>query len=152
MVYVPLTSRFLPVFCRITQGMEWRVVDRGVGGICDYRVFPGRGGGSGVGGVIGGVGVVCGDAVDSGVGGVVCGVVCEFVCGFVCGVALISMMIVSVLEKDRWFGTRGRIVQWKGVRVTKASKRAKMGVRGWLDTSNVRFEGYRYKMKGEKLL
>nr|GEU40751.1 hypothetical protein [Tanacetum cinerariifolium] len=43
--------------------------------------------------------------------------------------ALISMMIVSVPEKDRWCGTRGKFVLWKGVRVTKASKRAKVGVR-----------------------
>ncbi|GKF77727.1 hypothetical protein Tco_0230197, partial [Tanacetum coccineum] len=27
-------------------------------------------------------------------------------------------------EKDRWCGTRGKFVRWKGVRVTKASKRA----------------------------
>ncbi|GKG07587.1 hypothetical protein Tco_0330556, partial [Tanacetum coccineum] len=43
--------------------------------------------------------------------------------------APISAMIVRVPEKDRWYGTRGKFVRWKGVRVTKASKRAKMGVR-----------------------
>nr|GEV13402.1 cytochrome P450 734A1-like [Tanacetum cinerariifolium] len=80
----------------------------------------GGGGGSG-GGVIGGVGVVCSDGVDSG------GVVRGFVCGVV--KASISMMIVSVLEKDRWRGTRGKFVQWKVIRVTKASKHAKVGVR-----------------------
>ncbi|GKD37626.1 hypothetical protein Tco_1257833 [Tanacetum coccineum] len=39
--------------------------------------------------------------------------------------APISTMIVSVPEKDRWCGTRGKFVRWKGVRVTKASKRTK---------------------------
>ncbi|GJV67236.1 ribonuclease H-like domain-containing protein [Tanacetum coccineum] len=73
--------------------------------------------------LIGGVGVVCGDGVDNGVGGVVCGVVCGVV------KALISMMIVSVPEKDIWCGTKGIFVWWKGVRVTKASKRANVGVR-----------------------
>ncbi|GJZ10192.1 hypothetical protein Tco_0544951 [Tanacetum coccineum] len=43
--------------------------------------------------------------------------------------APISTMIVMVLEKDRWCGTRGKFVRWKGVRVTKASKRAKVGVK-----------------------
>nr|GFA71120.1 hypothetical protein [Tanacetum cinerariifolium] len=82
------------------------------------------GGGRGGGGVVGGVGVVCGDGVDRGVGGVDCGVVC--------GVkAPISAMIVRVPEKDRWCGTRGKFVRWKGVRVTKASKHAYVGVRGW---------------------
>ncbi|GKD57227.1 hypothetical protein Tco_1290614 [Tanacetum coccineum] len=45
--------------------------------------------------------------------------------------APISTMIVRVPEKDRWCGTRGTFVRWKGVRVTKASKRANVGVRGW---------------------
>nr|GEU53244.1 hypothetical protein [Tanacetum cinerariifolium] len=83
--------------------------------------------GGGGGGVIGGVDVVCGDGVDSEVGGVVCGVVCEFVCGVVCGVvkAPISTMIVRIPDKDRWCGTRGMFIWWKGVRVTKASKRTK---------------------------
>ncbi|GKE17841.1 hypothetical protein Tco_1425418, partial [Tanacetum coccineum] len=81
---------------------------------------------------IGGVAVVCGNGVDSGVRGVVCGVVYRFVCGVVCGVVGgqgtdISTMIVSVPENDRGCGTRGKYVRWKGVRVTKASKRAKMG-------------------------
>ncbi|GJV25271.1 hypothetical protein Tco_1377966 [Tanacetum coccineum] len=40
-------------------------------------------------------------------------------------------MIVSVPEKDRWCGARGKFVWWKGVRVTKASERANVGVRGW---------------------
>ncbi|GKC04708.1 hypothetical protein Tco_0996318, partial [Tanacetum coccineum] len=53
--------------------------------------------GGGGGGVTGGVGVVCGDGVDSGVGSIVCGFV---VCGGV--KAPVSMMIVSVPEKDRW--------------------------------------------------
>ncbi|GJU35472.1 hypothetical protein Tco_1183826 [Tanacetum coccineum] len=39
--------------------------------------------------------------------------------------APIFTMIVSVPEKDRWCGTRGKFVRWKGVRVTKASQRAK---------------------------
>nr|GEX63036.1 meiotic nuclear division protein 1 homolog isoform X1 [Tanacetum cinerariifolium] len=43
--------------------------------------------------------------------------------------ALISMMIVRVPKKDRWCGARGKFVRWKGVRVTKAFKRAKVGVR-----------------------
>ncbi|GJZ69365.1 hypothetical protein Tco_0632915 [Tanacetum coccineum] len=43
--------------------------------------------------------------------------------------APISAMIVRVPEKDRWCGSRGKFVRWKGVRVTKASKCAKMGDR-----------------------
>nr|GEX37108.1 hypothetical protein [Tanacetum cinerariifolium] len=127
------------------------------------KLYSGGGGGGG-GGVIGGVGVVCGDAVDSRVGGVVCGVVCKFVYGFVCGVvcggvcsgevgvvkALISMMIVSVLEKDRWFGMRGRFVRWKGVRDGIVDGGGGDDIKH--DTSNVRFKGYRYEMKGKKLL
>nr|GEU37079.1 hypothetical protein [Tanacetum cinerariifolium] len=95
------------------------------------------GGGGGVGvvcgdGVGGGVGVLCGDGVDEEVRGVVCGVVCGFVCEIVCVVkTLISTMIASVAEKDRRCGTRGKFMLWNGVRVTKASKRAKVGVRGW---------------------
>ncbi|GJW24749.1 hypothetical protein Tco_0038560 [Tanacetum coccineum] len=106
--------------------MAWKE-DLGIG-CCEVG-----GGGGGGGWVIGGVGVVCSDGVDSRVGCVICGVVCGFVCGVVCGVVKepISTMIVSVPEKDRWFGTRGKFVRWKGVRVTKASKHAKMGVRGW---------------------
>ncbi|GJY78413.1 hypothetical protein Tco_0484214, partial [Tanacetum coccineum] len=34
-----------------------------------------------------------------------------------------------VPEKDRWYRTRGKFVRWKGVRVTKASKREKGEVR-----------------------
>nr|GEV27964.1 hypothetical protein [Tanacetum cinerariifolium] len=45
--------------------------------------------------------------------------------------APISAMIIRVPEKDRWCGTRGKFVRWNGVRVTKASKRAYVGVRGW---------------------
>nr|GEU58837.1 hypothetical protein [Tanacetum cinerariifolium] len=86
----------------------------------------GGGDGGGGGGVIGGVGVVCSDGVDSE------GVVRGFVCGVV--KTSISMMIVSILEKDRWRGTRGKFVQWKVIRVTKASKHAKVGVRGWRKT------------------
>nr|GEV79234.1 hypothetical protein [Tanacetum cinerariifolium] len=41
--------------------------------------------------------------------------------------APISTMIVRVPEKDRWCG---KFMPWKGVRVTKASKCAKVGVRG----------------------
>ncbi|GKC58399.1 hypothetical protein Tco_1085997, partial [Tanacetum coccineum] len=44
--------------------------------------------------------------------------------------APVSTMIVSVPEKDRWCGARGKFVWWKGVRVTKASERANVGVRG----------------------
>nr|GEZ56693.1 hypothetical protein [Tanacetum cinerariifolium] len=36
--------------------------------------------------------------------------------------ATISAMIVRVPKKDRWYGTRGKFVRWKGVSVTKASK------------------------------
>nr|GEX18054.1 hypothetical protein [Tanacetum cinerariifolium] len=122
--FIFVTHSLFPV--RISQGMEWRLEDRGIGG-----------GGGGVDVVCdddggGGVGVLCGDGVDDGVGGVVCGVFCRFVCGIVCGVVKepISTMIVSVPEKDRWCGARGKFVMWKGVRVTKASKRAKVGVRG----------------------
>ncbi|GJY96012.1 hypothetical protein Tco_0512373 [Tanacetum coccineum] len=43
--------------------------------------------------------------------------------------APISAMNVRVPEKDRWCGTRSKFMRWKGVRVTKASKRAKIGVR-----------------------
>ncbi|GKA49211.1 hypothetical protein Tco_0742169, partial [Tanacetum coccineum] len=74
----------------------------------------GGGGGGGGGGVVCDVGVVCGDGVDRGVGGVDCGVV----------KAPIFSMIVRVPDKDKWCGTRGKFVRWKGVRVTKASKRA----------------------------
>ncbi|GJS52800.1 hypothetical protein Tco_0626162 [Tanacetum coccineum] len=142
------------VTCKLYLGLAFTVptLERVTIGCCEVG-----GGGGGGGGVIGGVGVVGGDGVDSGVGGVVCGVVCGFVCGgfswshgaegkdsfvkcdmtrnddFV-GVqvkAPISTMIVSVPKKDRWCGTRGKFVRWKGVRVTKASKRANVGVRGW---------------------
>ncbi|GJS77496.1 hypothetical protein Tco_0727377 [Tanacetum coccineum] len=41
--------------------------------------------------------------------------------------APISAMNVRVPEKDRWCGTRSKFMRWKGVRVTKASKRAKIG-------------------------
>nr|GEV99377.1 hypothetical protein [Tanacetum cinerariifolium] len=89
--------------------------------------------------VFGGSVVFSGDGVGNGVGGVVCGVSCGVVCGGICwgevGVvrrrsamgevkASISTMIVRVPEKDKWCGTRGKFVRWKGVRVTKASKRA----------------------------
>ncbi|GJZ84792.1 hypothetical protein Tco_0650131 [Tanacetum coccineum] len=103
------------------------------------------GSGGGGGGVIRGVGVVYDDSVNSGVRGEVCVshedegkdsfVQCnikrndDFV-----GVqfkAPISTMIVSVPEKDRWCGTRGKFMRWNDVRVTKASKRAKVGVCGW---------------------
>nr|GEZ18716.1 hypothetical protein [Tanacetum cinerariifolium] len=82
-------------------------------------VVGGGGGGDG-GKVIGGVGVVCGDGVDSGVGGVVYGFVCQ-------GTDIHDDL--KIPEKDRWRGTRGKFVWWKGVRVTNASKRAKVGVR-----------------------
>ncbi|GJZ25249.1 RNA-directed DNA polymerase, eukaryota [Tanacetum coccineum] len=68
--------------------------------------------GGGGGGVTGGIGVVCGDGVDSEVK------------------APVSRMIISVPEKDRWCGARGKFVRWKGIRVTKASERANVGVRG----------------------
>ncbi|GJT27580.1 hypothetical protein Tco_0907855 [Tanacetum coccineum] len=89
--------------------MERRLGDRGRGGNI----------------VVGGVGVVCGDGVDRGVGGVDCGVV----------KAPVSTMIVSIPEKDRWYGARGKFVWWKGVRVTKASECANVGVRGPRDDS-----------------
>ncbi|GJR37022.1 hypothetical protein Tco_1212706 [Tanacetum coccineum] len=115
------------VTCKLYLGLAFTIptLERVTIGCCEV-------GGSG-GGVVGGIDVVCGDGVERGVGGVDCGVVCGYVCGIVCGVvkAPISAMIVRVPEKDRWCGTRGKFVRWKGVRVTKASKRAKMGVRGW---------------------
>ncbi|GJY09953.1 hypothetical protein Tco_0378138 [Tanacetum coccineum] len=113
------------VTCKLYLGLAFTILnlERVTIGCCEV-------GGGGGGGVVGGVGVVCGDGVDRGVGGVDCGVVCGFVCRVVCEVkAPISAMIVRVPEKDRWCGTRGKFVRWKGVRVTKASKRAKMGVR-----------------------
>ncbi|GJR88046.1 hypothetical protein Tco_0212057, partial [Tanacetum coccineum] len=98
-----------------------------------FEVVGGGGGGGGGGGVTGGVGVVCGDGVDSGVGaeGKDSFVKCDMTRNddFV-GVqvkAPVSTMIVSVPEKDRWCGTRGKFVRWKGVRVTKASKCANVG-------------------------
>ncbi|GKC65869.1 hypothetical protein Tco_1098467 [Tanacetum coccineum] len=111
--------------------MERRLGDRG-GGCCEV------GGDGGGGGVVSGVCVVCGDGVDRGVGDVDCGVV----------KAPISAMIIRVPEKDRWCGTRGKFVRWKGVRITKASKRAKVIVR----EQEKRFKGYRCEMKGERLL
>nr|GEX86448.1 hypothetical protein [Tanacetum cinerariifolium] len=112
--------------------------------------------------VFGGIVVFSDDGVGNRVRRIVCSVACGVVCGvglswsrgaegkdsfvkcdmtgnddFV-GVqvkAPISMMIVMVPEKDRWCGARSKFVRWKGVRVTKASKRAKVGVRGWHDTS-----------------
>ncbi|GJT10327.1 hypothetical protein Tco_0857369, partial [Tanacetum coccineum] len=101
-----------------------------------YQVDGGGGGGGGElfgGGVFGGSVVFSGDGVGNEVRGVVCGVACGVVCGVV--KALISMMIVRVPEKDRWCGARGKFVRWKGVRVTKASKRTKL-----------------YKKQGEKKL
>ncbi|GJZ40573.1 hypothetical protein Tco_0587459 [Tanacetum coccineum] len=103
------------------------------------------------GGVFGGNVVFGGDGVGNGVRGVVCGVAYGVVCGVSHGAegkdsfdkcditgnddfivvqvkAPISTMIVRVPEKDRWCGTRGKFIRWKGVRVTKASKRAKVGV------------------------
>ncbi|GKF01431.1 hypothetical protein Tco_0028354 [Tanacetum coccineum] len=87
----------------------------------DGEVFGGR--------VFGGSVVFSGDGAGNGVRGIVCGVACGVVCGVV--KAPISMMIVRVPEKDRWCGTRGKFVRWKGVRITKASKRAKVIVTGW---------------------
>ncbi|GJR60279.1 hypothetical protein Tco_1502441 [Tanacetum coccineum] len=130
-------------------------------GCCEVDGGGGGGGEVFGGGVFGGSVVFSGDGVGNGVRGVVCGVACGVVCGVVCGglswshgaegkdsfvkcdmtgnddfvgvqvKAPISTMIVRVPEKDRWCGTRGKFVRWKGVRVTKASKRAKVGVRGW---------------------
>ncbi|GKC91794.1 hypothetical protein Tco_1152443, partial [Tanacetum coccineum] len=105
--FIFVTHSLFPV--RISKDMERRLRDKGGGG----------GGGGGDGGVVGGVGVICGDGVDRGVGSVDCGVV----------KAPVSTMIVSVPEKDRWCGARGKFVWWKGVRVTKASERANVGVR-----------------------
>ncbi|GKC67740.1 hypothetical protein Tco_1100338 [Tanacetum coccineum] len=114
------------VTCKLYLGLAFTILtlERVTIGCCEVG-----GGGGGGGGVVGGVGVVCGDGVDRGVGGVDCGVVCGFVCGVV--KAPVSTMIVSVPEKDRWCGARGKFVWWKGVRVTKASERANVGVRGW---------------------
>nr|GEV81359.1 hypothetical protein [Tanacetum cinerariifolium] len=105
--------------------------------------------------VFGGGVVFSGDGVGNRVGSVVCGVACGVVCGerkdsFIkCDImgnddfvgvqvnASISTMIVRVPEKDKWCGTRGKFVRWKGVRVTKASKRAKVGVRGGISEERV---------------
>ncbi|GJT52428.1 hypothetical protein Tco_0978585 [Tanacetum coccineum] len=103
------------------------------------------GGGGGGGKVFGGSVVFSGDGVGNRVRGVVCGVACGVVCGglswshgaegkesfvkcdmtgnddFV-GVqvkALISTMIVRVPEKDRWCGTRGKFVRWKGEKLLR---------------------------------
>ncbi|GKC90329.1 hypothetical protein Tco_1150978 [Tanacetum coccineum] len=111
------------VTCKLYLGLAFTIptLERVTIGCCEV------GGG---GGVVGGVGIVCDDGVDRGVGGVDCEVFCGFVCGVVCEVkAPISAMIVRVPEKDRWCGTRGKLMRRKGVRVTKASKRTKIGVR-----------------------
>nr|GEX08658.1 hypothetical protein [Tanacetum cinerariifolium] len=71
---------------------------RMIAGCCEV----GGGGGGGGGGVIGGVGVVCGDGQGTDI-----------------------YDDCKRIEKDRWCGTRGKFVRWKGVRVTKASTRAK---------------------------
>ncbi|GKF14344.1 hypothetical protein Tco_0055806, partial [Tanacetum coccineum] len=96
-------------------------------GCCEV---DGGGGGGEVfgGGVIGGSVMFSGDGVGNGVRGVVCGVACGVACGGV--KAPISMMILRVPKKDKWCGTRSKFLRWKGVRVTKASKRAKVVVRG----------------------
>nr|GEU55255.1 reverse transcriptase domain-containing protein [Tanacetum cinerariifolium] len=118
------------VICKLYLGLAFTIsnLERVTIGCCEV------GGGGGVGVVCGdggggGVDVLYGDGVDDGVEGVVCG----FVCGVVYGVvkAPISIMIVSVPEKDRWCGMRGKFVMWKGVRVTNASKRANVGVRDY---------------------
>ncbi|GJW24075.1 hypothetical protein Tco_0037886 [Tanacetum coccineum] len=103
------------VTCKLYLGLAFTIstLERVTIGCCEV--------GGGGGGVVGGVGVVCGDGVDRGVGGVDCGVV----------KAPVSTMIVSVPKKDRWCDARGKFVWWKGVRVTKASERANVGVRGW---------------------
>ncbi|GJS25840.1 hypothetical protein Tco_0486460 [Tanacetum coccineum] len=104
------------VTCKLYLGLAFIILtlERVTIGCCEV------GGGGGGGGVVGDVCVVCGDGVDRGVGGVDCGVV----------KAPISAMIIRVPEKDRWCGTRGKFVRWKGVRITKASKRATVIVRG----------------------
>ncbi|GJR62758.1 hypothetical protein Tco_1504920 [Tanacetum coccineum] len=78
--------------------------------------------GGGGGGEVFGGGVFGGNDVGKGVGGVVCGVACRVVCG----VVKIPISMIRVPEKDRWCGARGKFVRWKGVRVTKESKRAKL--------------------------
>nr|GEU36105.1 ribonuclease H-like domain-containing protein [Tanacetum cinerariifolium] len=92
------------VTCKLYLGLAFIILtlERVTIGCCEV----------GGGGVVDGVGVICGDGVDSGVGGVDCEVK-----------APVSSMIVKVPEKDKWCGTRGKFVRWKGVRVTKASKR-----------------------------
>ncbi|GJZ93492.1 hypothetical protein Tco_0665557 [Tanacetum coccineum] len=88
------------VTCKLYLGLAFTIptLERVTIGCCEV------GGGGGGYGVVGGVGVVCGDGVDRGVGGVDCGVVCGFV------KAPVSTMIVSVPEKDRWCGARGKDV------------------------------------------
>ncbi|GJX04229.1 hypothetical protein Tco_0190145 [Tanacetum coccineum] len=151
----------IPTLERVTIGCC--EVDGGGGG---GEVFGG--------GVFGGSVVISGDGVGNGVRGVVCGVTCGVVCDVVCGglswshgaegkdsflkcvmtgnddfvgvqlKAPISMMIVMVPEKDRWCGTRGKFVRWKCVRVTKASKRAKVGVRGDVQRHDTSVECFVY--------
>ncbi|GJY62963.1 hypothetical protein Tco_0464423 [Tanacetum coccineum] len=58
--------------------------------------------------------------------------------------APISAMNVRVPEKDRWCGTRSKFMRWKGVRVTKASKRAKVGVKGDVQRHDTSFECFVY--------
>nr|GEX72380.1 DNA glycosylase [Tanacetum cinerariifolium]GEX75945.1 DNA glycosylase [Tanacetum cinerariifolium] len=89
-------------------------------GFCE--VDGGGGGGEVFGGGVFGCSVVfSGDGVGNGVGGVVCVVACQD----------IDIGNDCKGTRERWCGTRGKFVRWKGVRVTKASKRAKMGVRGF---------------------
>nr|GEV42080.1 ribonuclease H-like domain-containing protein [Tanacetum cinerariifolium] len=92
-------------------------LERVIIGCCE--VDSGGSGGDEVfgGGVFGGSVVFSGDGVGNGVRGVVCGVACGVVCGVV--KAAISTMIVRVPKKDRWCGTRGNFMRWKGVRITK---------------------------------
>ncbi|GJU81979.1 hypothetical protein Tco_1284344 [Tanacetum coccineum] len=102
------------VTCKLYLGLAFTIptLERVTIGCCEV---DGGGGGGGV--VDGGVGVVCGDGVGRGVGGVDCGVV----------KAPISAMIVRVPEKDRWCGTRGKFVRWKGVRGEERVMREKEG-------------------------
>ncbi|GKC45721.1 hypothetical protein Tco_1063443 [Tanacetum coccineum] len=117
------------VTCKLYLGLAFTIptLERVTIGCCEV-------GGGGGGGVVGGVYVVCGDGVDRGVGGVDCGVV----------KAPISAMIIRVPEKDRWCGTSGKFVRWKGVRITKASKRAKVIVRGDVQRHDTSVECFVY--------
>ncbi|GJU94685.1 kinase-like domain, phloem protein 2-like protein [Tanacetum coccineum] len=142
------------VTCKLYLGLAFTIltIERVTIGCCEVG---GGGGGGGV--VVGGVDFVCGDGVGRGVGGVNCGVVYGFVYGVV--KAPISAMIVRVPEKDKWCGTRGKFVRWKGVRImSKEFAHLKVPLQNILSaTSNfaeenvIRFSEFAKDYKGQLL-